>query len=186
MSSNEKLIDENNLLTETGKKVLKLGLQDEKESLLLFNMIRNGYKESIGNMNYVVNQIPDNDHFTYEQLEKTVIEVSELLMNAITKIYTDISFMFDTFEIVNSNHLENRKTIRDLAQALTKSEKVRDDAIRTIVERMEKDKENYQYDNKFYRENFEKLVKTISEFQRIIKYSEREYKDKAKVADGNE
>ena len=46
--------------------------------------------------------------------------------------------MFNTFEIINSHHIKNKKNIEDLAEALTKTEQVRDDAL-TIVERMEKD-----------------------------------------------
>ena len=94
--------------------------------------------------------------------------------------------MLDFLEIVNSNNLENKKILRELAEALTKSDKVRDDAIRTIIERMEKDKENIQYDLKLHKEDFKKLVENFSQDHQINKYLKREYKDKAKVADGNE
>ena len=186
MTHNEDLIDKNDFLTEKGREILQLVLQDENESLRFFNIIRNNLGYDIKNITKSQNLLPPIKTETKEDLERSIDGLTNFLTSLIPRLFSDIVFMFNTFEIINSYHIKNKKNIEDLAEALTKSEQVRDDALRTIVERMEKDKENYQYDKKFNSEHIEKLGKTVSEHHRIVKYSEREYKDKAKLADGLE
>ena len=149
MVEQEELLDKNNILTEQGKKLLKLGLQDNAESIRFFNLARNDFGESRENLTKVfkvlLTDILPIENQTKEKKEQSRIIVKNVILSFVTKLYSDFALMFDISEIINSNNIENSKNIEDLTDALSKNDKVRDDAIRVIIEKHEKNREDVQY-----------------------------------------
>lgn len=184
MRKHIEIFDDTYFLNEHGKRLIRLALQDINESMNLFSRIREATKNHSKVFPEIAEQI--NELPTIKNPAQILKILTTTLLGFAQKYHIEQTLLLDFLEIVNSNNLENKKILRELAEALTKSDKVRDDAIRTIIERMEKDKENIQYDLKLHKEDFKKLVENFSQDHQINKYLKREYKDKAKVADGNE
>jgi hypothetical protein len=184
MRKHTKIFDDNYFLNDDGKRLIRLALQDTNESMNLFSRIREATKNHIKvfpELDKQINELP-----TIKNPTNVLKILTTTLLGFAQKYHLEQTLLLDFLEVVNSNNLENKKILRELAEALTKSDKVRDDAIRTIIERMEKDKENIQYDLKLRKEDIEKLAENFSQDHQITKYLKREYNDKAEVADGNE
>jgi hypothetical protein len=184
MKKKQEIFDDDYYLNDSGKRLIKLALQDIDEAKRLFNGIRESNKNHSKVFPELAEQI--NELPTIKNPTQILKILTTTLLGFAHKYHIEQTLLLDFLEIVNLNNLENKKILRNLAEALTKSDQVRDDAIRTIIDKMEKDKENIQYDLKSHREDIKKLAESFSQDHQITKYLKRDLKDKAKVADGNE
>lgn len=78
-------------------------------------------------------------------------------------------------DLINQNNLETRKTIRNLAEDVSKNKITMDDAIRVIREMFNKKDEEIQF-----------AIRELKSEKGFYKWFKRHYEDKAKDLEKNE
>ena len=99
--------------------------------------------------------------------------VMENLYSFMSATYKDIVTVFDFIELTNKDNLQNRKDIESLAKIIRKNKNLAQDSTRVLIEMINKGEERRKFNEK-------QMQHFIVQFISTLKFTKRNYEDKAK------
>jgi hypothetical protein len=163
----------NNTINEKFKEIIKLALQDENESNNIFKFLKQILvKDNIK----MYSKLQEASNLPLDVSDPTILKQTILtLFGFIARYHSDFITVLDFLDTINQNNLETRKTIRNLAEDVSKHKITVDEAMRVIIEMFNKKDEQIQF-----------AIKELKSEQGFYKWFKRYYEDKARDLEKNE
>jgi hypothetical protein len=172
MEKQTDIFDDYYYLNENGIRLIKLALQDTNEAKRLFRYVREGTKtdtKKFQGLSEQVNELP-----TIENPTLVLKTLTTILLGFAQRYNSDQILILDLIEIINSNNLDNKKSIIELAKALSKNKEQMDEAIRVVIEKYNKNEDKIK-----------DAIRSLNEQGSIVKWVKRDLDSKSKVVGEN-
>ena len=164
--------NENSIISEEFKIIVKLALQDENESNNLFKYLN---EILVKDNTKMFSKLKEVSHLPLKFSDPQILRETILtLFRFIAKYHSDLITVLYFMDLINQNNLETRKTIRNLAEDVSKNNITMDDAIRVIREMFNKKDEEIQF-----------AIRELKSEKGFYKWFKRHYEDKAKDLEKN-
>ena len=165
--------NENSIISEEFKIIVKLALQDENESNNLFKYLN---EILVKDNTKMFSKLKEVSHLPLKFSDPQILRETILtLFRFIAKYHSDLIILLYFMDLINQNNLETRKTIRNLAEDVSKNKITMDDAIRVIREMFNKKDEEIQF-----------AIRELKSEKGFYKWFKRRYEDKAKDLEKSE